>query len=401
MLRAIIVSPDPVLAQHLASALGGFSDHVVVTRTVEGYPQDVEWPRILRAEAPDVIFLSFENVAEAHDIIKRTQAEVSGLPTVAIHQTCDAGLLRETMRAGIREFLAYPFDAAMLTDTLRSVQEELDRNPVVYACSDEILAFLPSKAGVGATTLALNIARAIARKDDKRVLLTDLDLNSGMLRFLLQLTNEYSVTDAITRTPKMDQEQWHSLVTARDTLEVLHAGPVNPSLRIEPSQIHNLVQFMRRNYQVLCFDLSGNLERYSIEAMQEATKVLMVCTTEVSSLHLAREKIIYLKQQGLEGRISVLLNRVTRQAVVDQSQVEELLGVPVLKSFSNDYTTVAAAAASGKFLNPKSVLAKQCAEFAVSLEEKHDGKARSRHKFLEFFSVQSGAGPLAAKRRTG
>ena len=60
------------------------------------------------------------------------------------------------------------------------------------------------------------------------------------------------------------------MVTKIGNLDVLHAGPINPSLRIEPAQIRHLIQFMRRNYQALCFDLSGNLERYSLEIMQES-----------------------------------------------------------------------------------------------------------------------------------
>ena len=399
MLRAIIVSPEPELGQSLATALADFSDQIVVTRTVKEYPQEVEWPRILRAEAPDVLFLSFERVSEVHHIIKRTEAEVSGLQVVAIHRVCEAGLLRESMRAGVREFLAHPFDAPSVADALRNVRDELDRSPVAYSCSEEILAFLPSKAGVGTSTLAINVAAAISRQDAARVLLTDLDLNSGMLRFLLQLNNEYSVTDALSRCMNMDHAQWQSLVTKRENMDVLHAGTVNPSLRIEPSQIHNLVQFMRRNYQALCFDLSGNLERYAMEVMREATKILMVCTPEVPSLHLAREKIAYLKAQGLDGRIAVLLNRMTKKTLLDKAQTESLLGVPVLKVFSNDYLAVGAATTSGKLLNPRSVIARQCAEFATSLVHKPAaGPRRPGHKFLEFFSVQREPRELVAKR---
>ncbi len=86
------------------------------------------------------------------------------------------------------------------------------------------------------------------------------------------------------------------LVTTIQNLDVLHAGQINPSLRIDPTQIRNLVQFMRRNYSAMCFDLSGNLERYldrdhaGIEA-----RVILVCTPEIPSLQLAREKLQFLR----------------------------------------------------------------------------------------------------------
>jgi phosphoribosylformylglycinamidine synthase len=48
-------------------------------------------------------------------------------------------------------------------------------------------------------------------------------------------------------------------------------------------------------------DLSGNLERYSIEIMQDCKRIMLVCTPEIPSLHLAREKINFLKTLDLDS----------------------------------------------------------------------------------------------------
>ncbi len=42
---------------------------------------------------------------------------------------------------------------------------------------------------------------------------------------------------------------------------------------MDVSQIGKLMAFMRRTYQALCFDLSGNLEKYSLELMQESKRI--------------------------------------------------------------------------------------------------------------------------------
>ena len=112
-----------------------------------------------------------------------------------------------------------------------------------------------------------------------------------MMRFMLKLQNEYSVIDAVENALRVDEHLWPQLVTSLDTLDVLHAGRVNPNLRVEGAQIRALIDFARRNYQALCFDLSGNLERYSLEIMQDCKRILLVCTQEIPSLHLAREKM--------------------------------------------------------------------------------------------------------------
>ena len=152
------------------------------------------------------------------------------------------------MRTGVREFLSEPFEQSMVAETLRNVQLLISKRPPVFDEAHQILSFIPSKAGVGCTTLAMNIAAALARPNEKRVLLTDLDLNSGMLRFLLQLFPEYSIIDAVENVENLDEVIWPQVTTSRFNMDLLHSGRVNPNLRIEPEQVSKLLTFVRRNY---------------------------------------------------------------------------------------------------------------------------------------------------------
>jgi pilus assembly protein CpaE len=300
----------------------------------------------------------------------------------------DQKLLRETMRAGVREFLVEPFERAALLEAISVVKALVERKPPTLESTNQIFAFLPSKAGVGTSTIALNVSAAMARRADTHVLLSDFDLNSGMLRFMLKLQNEYSVIDAVEHSLRIDEHLWPQMITAIDNLDVLHAGRINPSLRIETSQIRALIDFMRRNYQALCFDLSGNLERYSMEIMQDCKRILLVCAPEIPSLHLAREKLMYLKNFDLDARVSVVLNRTQKKAVFSKEQVEQILGVPVLKSFLNDYAGVTRAMTAGSVIDPQSEMGKAFTQFAQELLERRPvPKTDTKRKFLEFFAV--------------
>ncbi|MEO5926495.1 MAG: hypothetical protein ABIR70_21935 [Bryobacteraceae bacterium] len=389
MLRTIIISPDVAMAERLALALAQFGDAVEVCKIVDSYPTGVDLLRTLRAHAPTLVFLSFENVGQAVETVKFLETQSAGLQIIAIHGLCNAHLLRETMRAGVREFLTDPFDHTMVSDALRAASALLQKKPPVYESTNQILSFLPSKAGVGATTLALNISAALSRGKEGSLLLTDFDLNSGMVRFLLKLTTEYSLVDAVENATAMDENIWPQLITSRPGMDVLHAGRVNPNLRVDPTQVQGLLQFMRRNYQALVFDMSGNLERYSIEVMQESRQVFLVVTPEIPSLHLAREKMGFLKTLGLDTKVSLLLNRVQKKPLFTVSQVEELVGAKVAYSFSNDYFAVSRATTAGQVLDPTSVIGMQCSAFAATLAGTKAPKASAEKpkKFLEYFNV--------------
>jgi len=361
---------------------------ITLCRTFASYPDGVDFVRTLRAHAPDVVFLSFETPDKASAIVKFLETEAKGVQTIGVDRIGDAKTLRTIMRAGIREVVTDPFDTSMMLDALGTVSTRLGSQPVQHATTNQIFSFVPSKAGVGASTLALNVSAAMARRPDTRVLLSDFDMNSGMMRFLLKLQNQYSVADAVEYTTNLDENLWPQLVTTFERFDVLHAGRVNPHIRIDPSNIRGLIEFMRRNYRALCFDHSGNLERYSLEIMQESRKILIVCTPEIPSLHLAREKMHFLRDLDLENRIGILLNRTTKKPLFNKEQVEEVLKAPVIATIGNDYHGINRAVANGTWIDWKSEMGVQVTELAQKLLDlKAQADPNSGKKFLRHFSV--------------
>ncbi|HEY2845932.1 MAG TPA: hypothetical protein VGJ09_19885 [Bryobacteraceae bacterium] len=396
MLRTIIIGPDAKQAQQLEKAVGALANEVTVGRVLSSYPDENELVRTLRAQAPDIIFISFEQSEPAGKVVARVLQEAEGVQFIAFHKVCDAMTLREIMRAGVRELVAEPFELSALIESLRNVKTAIEQKPPVYGAKGRIYSFLPAKAGSGATTLALNLAGALARLGGTRVLLSDLDLSSGILRFLLKIRNEHAIMEAVEHLQELDENLWQQLVTTVGKLDVLHSGPMNPNVRVDPAQVHDLDQFWLRNYDVACVDLSGNLERYSLEIIRDSQQVFLVCTAEVPSLHLTREKLAFLKTLDLDNRVSVVLNRVSKQSLLTPQQVQDVLGVPVMHSFVNDYLVVNRATTSGEFVDPKSKLGRQFEELASGLMNRAVSESGSKRKFLEFLSAPTQA--LAGSR---
>ncbi len=396
MFQSVIIGPDPELCARLQAALEA-TGQVEVARTIDHYPAVIDLVRVLRAHAAELLFISFESVEKAQETVRLLEAEASPVQVVAFDRRMDLVVVRESMRIGLREFLVDPFEGSAVLEALDHLQKLLHRRPASYGATDQIFSFLPSKAGVGTSTIALNVSAALARMPDTRVLLSDFDFTSGMIRFMLKLSNTHSVTEAIENATRMDEQLWPQLVSSVGELEVLHAGRINPNYPIEPAQIRGLVAFMRRNYKAVCFDLSGNLEPYSLELMQESKRIILVCTSEIPSLHLAREKMEFLRTLDLDGRILVVLNRVHKKAAFTKDEVEKLLGAPVVNAFPNDYVAVNLALAEGTALPANSALGIAFSSFGESLiEDKVSQPAGHKRKFFEFFRVSPQ--PLAADR---
>jgi pilus assembly protein CpaE len=357
---------------------------------LNGYPAEFDLGRMIRANAPDVVFLSFDRLEEALEVAHLLEVDAVGVQLIGIGRQMDQKLLRAAMRVGVREFLTAPFARQTLIEAFRAVKALAELKPKTFASTNQVFAFLPAKPGVGTSTVALNVSAAMARLPDMQVLLADFDLSSGLIRFMLKLENEFSVTDALENSGRIDESLWPKMITSVGNLNVLHSGSVNPSLRVETSQVRTLIDFLRRNYQALCFDLSGNMERYSLEIMQDCKRILLVCTPETSSLYLGREKLSYLESCGLHTRVSAVLNRTQKKGALSKEQAEEILGIPVTKCIPNDYVTVSKAMKEGTVIAPRTALGEAFAQFAKELMESGQiaESAESKRKFMEFFAPQ-------------
>lgn len=391
ILKSVVISPDGDLVNQLDAAfqdIGG----VVILKDVDHYPHEHELLRLIRTNGPHVVFLGLSDVERSILTIKLLEKEAPSIQIVVFHHVADSKLLMQAMRLGIREFLSPPFHHGGLIETLARIREIAEKRPPILALTDKLYSFLPSKPGSGTTTTAVNAAMAIARQPDTNCLLLDMDLNSGLVRFMLKLDNSYSVLDAAEHALKMDDNLWPQLVSTVGKLDVLHSGKINPGIRVEGTQVRHMIEYARKNYKAICVDLSGNMEKYSIEIMQESKKIFLVCTPEIPSLHLAREKYLFLKQLDLGDRVNILLNRMTKRPVIEPAQIEQLLGLPVAMALPNDYAGVHRALTIGKEVDSKSELGRSYIQLATSMTERPAVAAAAttpKKSLADFFSMSS------------
>ncbi len=391
MLRSIIISPDPEVITRVEDIISRVG-RVVILRTFDSYPLSHDLERILRVQAPQIVFLSIESLSRAIEIVTAIGEIRPGVQVIAIDKHCDPAALLDLMRVGVREMLTDPFDTDNFISTLARVRELLEKSPPVFDSTDLLFSFLPAKQGSGATTIALNTSIALSRLPETNVLLADFDLNSGLIGFMLKLDGNYTVYDAAENAAKMDDHLWPQLVARVDKLDVLPAGVLDPGTRIEPAQVRQLLAFGRRFYKVICLDLSGNMEKFSLEIMGESKQIFVVCTAEIPALHLARQKISFLQGMDLGDRVAVLVNRSQKRPVITVSQIEALLGVPVYATFLNDYRGVHKALTAGREVEADSELGRQFTRLSQSMIDKKPPSQQRppKRRFLEFISVFPG-----------
>jgi pilus assembly protein CpaE len=388
LLNSIVISPQADRAGELSATLRELG-HVRVLRSFEQYPSEEELGRFLQVEGPAIVFLGIEDTQRALGLALAIDRAGTGAQVIVLSSACDEQVLVESMKVGIREFLSLPVDPDRLNEAVCRITEVLERRPLKFRSSDAVFSFLPAKPGDGASTVALNVCAAIARRSEGQTLLADFDLNLGMVSFLLKITNGHSVLDALNIADHMDDSVWDNLVLQRDNMDVLCSGRLEPRNEVDLSPAEKILHFARRAYSNICLDLSGNMEPFTMALLSQSREIFVVCTSDIPSLHFARAKAQFLREAGFGDRASVIINRSGLLSQFSIGELEKLVGLRVRFSFLNDPKCVSNAMHAGTSVNPKSGLGRQFETLAESLVgiEVPSAPATRKRRFIEYFAV--------------
>ena len=128
--------------------------------------------------------------------------------------------------------------------------------------------------------------------------------------------------------------------------------------------IAQLIEFTRRNYNVVNADLPDTFDETTLAVLRDANKILLVTTPELPALRLAHLKVLLLKKLELFDKVSLVVNRVSGRMELTFAEIEKTVGLPVYMSFPSDYADVTAAIRAGR---PSPKLAASVQKFAALL----------------------------------
>lgn len=388
-MRAVAIYPDPKGRPELEHSLSLRQD-ITLCRSFEEFPDSETLARSLRAWAPAILFMDINHPA-AEQTNAQLAAEFPQIRRVAIHAAQVPEVFRRVLQMGMRELVNPPFKNATFGLALDRLAADIDANPPQQSSACRVSAFMPAKAGVGASTIAAHASWVAAGNPESRVLLMDFDRHSGITAFQFNVEPEYTIHDALANSIDLDEESWRRMVKAQGNVDLLLSRPGELSDSNTDRYVAPLIKFAQRNYTTVHIDLPDTLDAHSLAALHQADQIFIVATPELPALRLARIKADALRRLDLEGRTRLVLNRMNHRLGLSPQDIQDAVGMEVFTTLPCDYMGVSA---SLRTAQPAPKLAKGVQEL---LDKSTDYKKirPQRRRFLERISV-----PFSANLRS-
>jgi pilus assembly protein CpaE len=319
---------------------------------------------------PDVVLIDISGWREPLEgLVTSIRGAIGDPMIIALNVSADPDSILASMRAGINEYLYPPLREPLRRALEKRSAERSRRRDAGAKAGGKSFAFLSAKGGCGATTLVTHVAAELGRQN-QRVLLADLDLDSGMVGFITKTKSVYSILDAVNNLHRLDIHYWKALVSNGIPGVEIVAAPLALASKqqIKDEQVRHVLGFARPHYDWTLVDLGRSLSHTGMAALEEIDEACLVTTLEVPALHQSKQIIQTLLDSGYgKNKIRLILNRAPKRLDITPGELEKMLGVPIFAMIPNDYPELYETYAEGRMLNRNSDLGKQIAKLAIKL----------------------------------
>ena len=257
-----------------------------------------------------------EELVPLRQIMTDSQGRLS---VIATSRDISAQGMRELIRQGIDDFVPQPLDQHSLLDAIEVAKRKARQNRG-GASTGQIITVARAKGGLGATTLAVNLALSlidpIGKEEPKRVALLDLDVQFGDVAVYLDLAPRSDLVDIVQKPTRLDTALLLSAMTEHESgLEVLQA-PIDPmpleALRTET--IGRLIDLAQQEFDYVVIDLPLALAAWHEMVLDMTDKLYLVTQLNVPAIRQTKRLIDILKDEGLYSLpVSIVLNRYIKR----------------------------------------------------------------------------------------
>jgi pilus assembly protein CpaE len=252
---------------------------------------------------------------------------------IVIVASLDPVLMLEAMRAGVTECITEPLRRADLEAAIARV---VTQRPM-GAKEGQVFAFLGAKGGVGTTTVAVNIAAALAQIYPNETLLIDLHLINGDASVFLGAEPSFSVVDALDNTHRLDEAFFRTLVIrTKSGVDLLASSARAQAGPLDVRRIRNLLEFAASHYRFVVLDVPRS-DAVMLDALESAVRIVVVANQELATVRNASRVTTALRRRYGEKRVTVVVSRSDRLAEIGCEDVERAVGGAVKQTFPSDY----------------------------------------------------------------
>lgn len=299
----------------------------------------------------------------------------SGTKVIVIGHVNDVLLYRELLKRGVSEYLIAPVSTPQFMESVSNLYNDPQSGPV-----GNMLAFIGSKGGVGASTVCHNTAWALSEALKTNVVIADLDLAFGTTGLDFNQDPVQGIADALATPDRLDEVLLDRLLTKCTEHLSIFAAPVvlDRDYDISPDACEVVLDIVRQNVPYVAIDLPHTWTSWTRRVLLSADEIVLVAAPDLANLRNAKNMIDLLRQSRINDSPPHLVINTANMPKRPEITVKEFcqnLDVKPAAVIEFDCESFGQAANNGQMieeLNKKAKAVPQFHELALALAHRKD-----------------------------
>jgi pilus assembly protein CpaE len=233
---------------------------------------------------------------------------------------------------------------------------------------------------VGCTTIASNLAIALATISKSKVALVDFSLQFGDVAVLLNLHSNHGIHELMRNVDDLDADILDNVMVAHSSGVKVLLPPPNLDLveEVATEGMTAVIKSLRRFYDFVVVDTWHSIEDATLAVMDLSSTLLLVTTPEVPSLRNTRRLLDLIRERpDLRGKVQIVVNRYPSKSAVGMREIEHSLGVKPVGTIPSDGHLITTAINEGvSFLSRPSAAATNLTQLATYLAQPRMARER-------------------------
>jgi pilus assembly protein CpaE len=264
---------------------------------------------------------------------------VTAAPIVLVTSASANALLSEALSAGIFDVVLLPQLTDGIVFTIKKANSLAagratgsGSGKTTAALEGRVVTFFSPKGGAGKTVLACNLAATVARQQQRKTLLLDLDLQFGDAAIMMGIEPEKTIYDLVMARRELDTDALAGYVTAHSSGVHVLPAPLRPedAELVTEERLGHLFAVAKESYDVIVVDTPPFFHGPVLSTLDRTDQLLLVASPDVPTV-----KNIKLTMQTLDllhypkERRHLLLNRAGSKVGLKAQEIERALDMKV------------------------------------------------------------------------
>ncbi len=344
-LSILLLATDRVAGEALTTALTGPGHGVTtVADPVDLFASAAGYNLVIIDKVPPPF-----TIAAVIEELRRDDATAT-IPVLAVAQADDIEERIALLEAGADDVITKPFDHAELEArvealSLRFQRSQMRSNIVSAAAIGDprgrrIVSVFSPKGGVGATTIATNLALLAGERHPDRTLLIDLDLSFGQVSSHLNLQPKQTLLElARDEAALREPELFRTYAMQHPSGIQVLAAPTSPgyAVLITADTVELVLERALEAYDVVVVDAGTALDDRMLTIFSRSDTVVIPVLPEIPALNAVHLLLEQLTETGSLGASTVfVLNNLFARELLKRADIEAALGAPISASLPYD-----------------------------------------------------------------